>query len=511
MTKLTYRPDIDALRALAVMSVIFFHIKADLLPGGFLGVDIFFVISGYLITKIILGHEGPTRSFFPEFYERRIRRLIPPAIPVVIFSFVAGLIWLSAGQLESLSKSIIAYTGFVSNWLFLSEVNYFDVPAHYKPLLHTWSLSVEEQFYLLFPIIILALKKIHAKWVIAFYAVVFIASLALSYVFMFSGNNEAAFFNSFARFWEIALGGLLACGVLPSIKSKVMQEGMTAIGLLMIAASLFLVRETMDYNGLGSLAPTIGTAMVIHAKSQDREAQLIDWREKSQRTKCWIDHRESIKPAINKCISYSEQKPNVLLIGDSHAAHLLPGFTKNFPKTNFSLLAVDSCDLIKRTSKERPACNELTRWIETSDLSEFDIILLSSRNLEVNIPSQTIEILDKISSQSTLYYIGPIPHFEPNMPTLFPTLIGTISDTEIDKKFEAAMNPEIFEKDKAFEASFAEMPNITYVSMTDIICPQNQCKYRDPDGWPILIDNSHLSVEASEMFLSGFPIDLSNK
>ena len=242
-----------------------------------------------------------------------------------------------------------------------------------------------------------------------------------------------------------------------------------------------------------------------------REAQLIDWREKSQRTKCWIDHRESIKPAINKCISYSEQKPNVLLIGDSHAAHLLPGFTKNFPKTNFSLLAVDSCDLIKRTSKERPACNELTRWIETSDLSEFDIILLSSRNLEVNIPSQTIEILDKISSQSTLYYIGPIPHFEPNMPTLFPTLIGTISDTEIDKKFEAAMNPEIFEKDKAFEASFAEMPNITYVSMTDIICPQNQCKYRDPDGWPILIDNSHLSVEASEMFLSGFPIDLSNK
>jgi len=155
MTKIAYRPDIDALRALAVISVIVFHIKANLLPGGFLGVDIFFVISGYLITKIILGHEGSIKSFFPEFYERRIRRLIPPAIPVVIFSFIAGLIWLSAGQLESLSKSIIAYSGFVSNWLFLNEVNYFDVPAHYKPLLHTWSLSVEEQFYLLFQWIIL--------------------------------------------------------------------------------------------------------------------------------------------------------------------------------------------------------------------------------------------------------------------------------------------------------------------------------------------------------------------
>jgi len=268
MTKIAYRPDIDALRALAVISVIVFHIKANLLPGGFLGVDIFFVISGYLITKIILGHEGSIKSFFPEFYERRIRRLIPPAIPVVIFSFIAGLIWLSAGQLESLSKSIIAYSGFVSNWLFLNEVNYFDVPAHYKPLLHTWSLSVEEQFYLLFPIIILFLKKIHAKWVTAFYAFVFAASLALSYLFMFYGNTEAAFFNSFARFWEIALGGLLACSVMPPIKSKALQEGFTALGLLMIGISLFTVRETMDYSGLGSLAPTLGTALVIHAKSQ---------------------------------------------------------------------------------------------------------------------------------------------------------------------------------------------------------------------------------------------------
>lgn len=621
MTKLTYRSDIDALRALAVMSVIFFHIKADLLPGGFLGVDIFFVISGYLITKIILGHEGATRSFFPEFYERRIRRLIPPAIPVVIFSFVAGLIWLSAGQLESLSKSIIAYSSFVSNWLFLAEVNYFDVPAHYKPLLHTWSLSVEEQFYLLFPIIILFLKKIHMKWVSVFYWFVFISSLALSYIFMFAGNNEAAFFNSFARFWEIALGGLLACGVIPQSNSKALKEGLTAIGLLMIAASLFLVRETMDYHGLGSLVPTVGTAMVIHAKSQGiaklislppirgiglisyamylwhwplfvyikfvfpsagaihylvaialtillatlsyflieqpirkktflksrksayvlfivatlvfvgvsvatlvgkgwpqrytaaknytshRDAQLIDWREKSQRVKCWIGHKDSLGPALKRCLSLKKNKKNILLVGDSHAAHLLPGLKANFKDINFSLLAVDSCYLIKRRTNQSAACNELSEWVEKTDLSIFDSVLYSGRNLSTDIPKQTMERLSKIASDTNLYFIGPVPYFEPNMPTLFPTLTGKMSNEDIDKRFEEALSQEKFEKDIIFRELFRNNSQIEYISMTDIICPSKKCQFRDPDGWPILLDNSHLSVEASKMFSSNFPLE----
>lgn len=625
MIKLNYRPDIDALRALAVMSVIFFHIKADLLPGGFLGVDIFFVISGYLITKIILGHNGPTKSFFPEFYERRIRRLIPPAIPVVIFSFIAGLIWLSAGQLESLSKSIIAYSGFVSNWLFLSEVNYFDVPAHYKPLLHTWSLSVEEQFYLLFPVIILLLKKIHTKWVTAFYAAVFVASLALSYFFMFYGNTQAAFFNSFARFWEIALGGLLACGVIPQIKSKGLQETLAALGLLMIAVSLLIVRETMGFAGLGSLVPTIGTAMVIHAKSQGlgklislppvrgvglisysmylwhwplfvyikfifpsagalhylvaialtfllatlsyflieqpirtktflksrtsayallvittvvfvgiavatlaakgwpqrytaaknytshRDAQLIDWREKSLITKCWIGHKDKLDPVINSCISYKKNKANMLLIGDSHAAHLLPGLKKNFPDIHFSLLAVDSCYLIKRRTNQSPACNQLSDWVEKTNLGAFDAVLYSGRNLNTDIPAQTMNRLNKMASDTKLYFIGPVPYFEPNMPTLFPTVTGKLSEEEIDRKFQDALSNEKFEKDRIFRDMFAGNPSINYISMTDIVCPESKCQFRDPQGWPILLDNSHFSVEASEMFLAKMPLETDTK
>lgn len=620
MTKITYRPDIDALRAVAVLSVIFFHIKADLLPGGFLGVDIFFVISGYLITKIILGYEGTARSFFPEFYERRIRRLIPPAIPVVLFSLVAGLIWLSAGQMVSLAKSILAYSGFVSNWLFLSEVNYFDVPAHYKPLLHTWSLSVEEQFYLLFPVVILLLKKIHEKWVTVFYAVVFISSLALSYLFMFSGNSEAGFFNSFARFWEIALGGLLACGVLPTLTSKGLKEGLTALGLFLIAISLVIVDETMDYAGLGSLAPTLGTAMVIHAKSQGlgklislppsraiglisyamylwhwpifvyikfifpsagavhylsaialtiflsalsyflieqpirkktflkskssayilalistalfitisiaviwgkgwpqrfssaknysshRNAQLIDWRGKTELEKCWIDYRFNVADIAESCTEDILGRKNVLVIGDSHAAHLLPGLRKNFKETKFSLLAVNSCILTKRNAEKRKACNDLTDWVDTTDFGRFDAVIFSSRNIRPT-PPNLAKRLEKISEQTQLYYLGPIPYLEPNMPTLYPKLVGATSDEEIDKRFQAAVSNDQFEKDKALKEQYGSHPNITYISMTDIICPEGTCQFRDPQGWPILIDNSHMSVEASEMVISKLPLN----
>jgi len=622
VTKLEYRPDIDALRALAVMSVIFFHIKSNLLPGGFLGVDIFFVISGYLITRIILNHEGSIGSFFPNFYERRIRRLIPPAIPVIIFSFVAGCIWLSAGQLESLSKSIIAYSGFVSNWLFLSEVNYFDTPAHYKPLLHTWSLSVEEQFYVLFPIVILLLKKRSASLVKFFFMAVFVLSLTLSYYLILTGQKEAAFFNSFARFWEIALGGLLACGILPKLSSAAVKDLLCAMGLILIAASLILTKETMDFGGLGSLAPTFGTAFVIYASSERlgklislpparqiglisyamylwhwplfvyikfvfpqagalhylaaialtialsttsyvlieqpirkktflksrksafwllvvttlifvsvsittiyakggpsrytgaknydsyRSTQLAEWHQKSLRTQCWIDHRESLAAIVDTCITFEKNKPNILLLGDSHAAHLLPGLKSNFPNLNISLLAVDSCALAKRPPNQRPACNELSEWVDEADLHRFDAILFSSRNLPAGIPKQTMQLIDKMASESKLYLFGPSLYFEPNMPTLYPTLRGKFTKEEIGKKFEEALSQDQFNKDKTFKKQFSLNADINYVSMIDIMCSNGTCEFWDKEGWPILIDNSHMSVEASDMFMSRFKLDL---
>jgi hypothetical protein len=238
-----------------------------------------------------------------------------------------------------------------------------------------------------------------------------------------------------------------------------------------------------------------------------RDAQLIDWREKSMRTKCWLAHTDKLTLNLDNCIKLSKNRKNILLIGDSHAAHLLPGLKKNFPNQNFSLLAVDSCYLIKRRTNQSPACNELSEWVERTDLSTFDAVLYSGRNLNTEIPAQTMQRLNKIASETKLYFIGPVPYFEPNMPSLFPHLTGKMSDLEINKKFQEALSQEQFNKDKIFRDLFAANDDINYISMTDVICPKGECQFRDPNGWPILIDNSHMSVEASEMFLSRLEIN----
>ena len=205
-----YRRDIDGLRSVAALSVVLFHARISAFSGGFVGVDVFFVISGFLITGIILKHEGSTWAFFKNFYERRVRRLFPPIIPVLIFT-TAFVYWLSPPDATTeYAKSLMAFLAFVSNWFFWSQSGYFDSPAQFKPLLHTWSLSIEEQFYLLFPAVILALSRYGRRPVTIFFLAVFALSLAFNVWQVWAGSLEGAYFNSFGRFWEIALGSILA-------------------------------------------------------------------------------------------------------------------------------------------------------------------------------------------------------------------------------------------------------------------------------------------------------------
>ena len=167
---LKYRPDIDGLRAIAVVSVIFYHSELsynniNFFNGGFLGVDIFFVISGYLITSLIIKELYSTNNFsFTYFYERRIRRLIPTLLLVIIACLPLSWVYFLPGSLEDFSTSILYTLGFLSNYYFnFAELNYFDVDGLYKPLLHTWSLAIEEQYYLLFPILLVFLFKFFKK------------------------------------------------------------------------------------------------------------------------------------------------------------------------------------------------------------------------------------------------------------------------------------------------------------------------------------------------------------
>ena len=150
-----YRPEIDGLRALAVIPVILFHAGFEIFSGGFVGVDVFFVISGYLITSIIIEDLENSRFNLLHFYERRARRILPALFFIMIFCFPFALVWMLPNQMKDFSQSLIAVSLFVSNLLFWVEDGYFGPNSEEKPLLHTWSLAVEEQFYLLFPIFLI--------------------------------------------------------------------------------------------------------------------------------------------------------------------------------------------------------------------------------------------------------------------------------------------------------------------------------------------------------------------
>ena len=151
--KLAYRNDIDGLRAIAVLSVVFFHSGIDLFSGGYVGVDVFFVISGFLITSIIYREVQENNFSIARFYERRIRRIFPALFAVILFSLVFGLVFYAPEDLEKVAKSVRYTVIFFSNYLFARKTGYFDTGAEYEPLLHMWSLAVEEQYYIIFPVI----------------------------------------------------------------------------------------------------------------------------------------------------------------------------------------------------------------------------------------------------------------------------------------------------------------------------------------------------------------------
>ncbi len=189
---LKYRPEIDGLRAIAVLAVIMFHAEMPLLAGGFVGVDIFYVISGYLITKIIIG-QLTTHSFdFKQFYARRIKRLFPAAFFLVLVTLLIGSFMLSPGQYTELSKSSFFSSLFLANFWFSNRSGYFDQATEISPLVHMWSLAVEEQFYLIFPVIVYFVHKLwRIKGVKVLIISLFLLSLGLSISFSASHPNSS--------------------------------------------------------------------------------------------------------------------------------------------------------------------------------------------------------------------------------------------------------------------------------------------------------------------------------
>jgi peptidoglycan/LPS O-acetylase OafA/YrhL len=273
MNALNYRPDIDGLRTLAVVPVILFHAGATWLPGGFVGVDIFFVISGYLISSIILRESAAGEFSFLRFYERRLRRIIPALLAVLVVTVAIFQVIALPDQAQQTAESGIAALLSVSNFYFWRTSGYFAPAAEFMPLLHTWTLAVEEQFYLLFPVVVLVLLKLRLsiKWVFVMGTV---AAFALGY-WLSLEKPSVAYYLLPARAWELAIGAVLAVGVVPAVRGALMREFLPAFGIGLIVFSMFYIRSDMLFPGWVALMPCLGTAMVIHAGGQSWVAQKI--------------------------------------------------------------------------------------------------------------------------------------------------------------------------------------------------------------------------------------------
>lgn len=264
----TYRADIDGLRAVAVLAVVVHHLAPELVPGGYVGVDVFFVISGFLITKIIAQEAAQGRFSFASFYARRARRILPALLAVLLATLAAGWLILLPTDFQGTLRAAAAAALSGSNLLFWRErANYFGaLEERHSPLLHTWSLGVEEQFYLVFPLLLVAWLRLPRRRRMVLLAAAAGASLALASVLVGHFPNEVFYLLPF-RAWELLAGAALAVGAVPAVGSPRANAALRLAGLGAITVSALAYSEATAFPGLSALLPVLGAAAVIHAGS----------------------------------------------------------------------------------------------------------------------------------------------------------------------------------------------------------------------------------------------------
>jgi len=264
-TRSTYRPDIDGLRAIAVLLVVASHLHVPWLAGGYIGVDVFFVISGYLISSIIMPQIATGTFSLLNFYERRVRRIFPALIVMLAATIPFAWHFLLPSEMTAYARSLLAAVFACSNTLLWSWHGYFDTANEFRPLLHTWSLGVEEQFYLIFPLLLLLLARLRNPRVVkAAICVLTTVSFAAACVLVHH-HPRAAFFTIFLRAWELLLGAILSQKYLPALRTSATRNIASAAGLLCIFIPAALYTADTTFPGLTALAPCLGACLIIAA------------------------------------------------------------------------------------------------------------------------------------------------------------------------------------------------------------------------------------------------------
>src|SRR6185437_11564090 len=260
-----YRADIDGLRAIAVLLVVASHLHVAHFAGGYIGVDVFFVISGYLISSNIVPQIRAGSFSLTDFYLRRIRRIFPALIVMLAATIPLAWRFLFPTEMVEYARSLLAAVFACSNTLLWSWGGYFASQNELKPLLHTWSLGVEEQFYLLFPLCLLALTRFRQQaWIKPFICALAVVSLVAASILAYR-NPHAAFFNVGLRAWELMIGAILSQRYVPSPHRRISRELATVLGLLAIVLPAILYTATSTFPGLTALPPCLGAALIIAA------------------------------------------------------------------------------------------------------------------------------------------------------------------------------------------------------------------------------------------------------
>ncbi|MCV3205772.1 acyltransferase [Mesorhizobium sp. YC-39] len=263
-----YRRDIDGLRAVAVLPVVLFHFGVTAIPGGFTGVDIFFVISGYLISGSLLDDLERGQFSIVSFYWRRARRILPALVFVTLLACIAALFILLPSDLHEFSLSVIAASTFWSNVYFWKTTNYFSIDAELRPLLHTWSLSVEEQYYIFAPILMFLIYRYFAKRWLTILLPIILGSFVLA-VMATSMAPTAGFYLLPTRMWELMLGAVLMLKRPPALGSRLLMELVGLAGFGLVAVGFLTISESDPFPGYNALYPCLGAALLIYAGQND--------------------------------------------------------------------------------------------------------------------------------------------------------------------------------------------------------------------------------------------------
>jgi peptidoglycan/LPS O-acetylase OafA/YrhL len=270
-----YRREVDGLRAVAVLPVLLFHAGFAPFAGGFVGVDIFFVISGYLITSIILHEQQAGRFTVVGFYERRARRILPALFFVMLMCLPAAWWWLAPSDLENFGQSVVAVTVFASNILFWITSGYFESASELKPLLHTWSLAVEEQYYVFFPLLLMLAWPLGKRWIVAMLVVISLISLALAHRGAYQAPS-ATFYLLHTRCWELLTGALAAFYLArpesnaPAAPHKPLWNQLgSLLGVVLVVYAIVMFDEHTPFPSLYALVPVLGAALIIICAQPD--------------------------------------------------------------------------------------------------------------------------------------------------------------------------------------------------------------------------------------------------